>query len=664
MVVLKKMLTAGELEQQIKHISQDPGVYLFFDRFNRIIYIGKAIKLRNRIQSYWNESNWSNRYKLKFLVPKITKIETIVTKSEKEALILESNLVFKHQPQYNVLLKDNKTFPWLVITYDEAYPRLIPVRDIKKFKKRRDSKNKFFGPYTNSGAMYENLELVNELFALRKKRTPPFKNRPCLNYDLGKCLGPCQKLISEEDYGNMLEQVEMLLKGNYDDLKSLLTAEMLKASDDLNFEKAAKLRDQIKSLKTFNEVQNVISVNYDLSQDIFAIAYDPDEQCDFACLQVFKIREGKLINRENHEIDFGDENDSKEIFESAFMQYYTQVADSDLPKEILLSEELNSPKEEDEVSQACQNGASPSNTLEEWLSERKGSKVTINTPKRGDKYAQVELAKRNAKLMLRKMKIDMLEDSSKDINVALDNLQKALDLKSTPSRIECFDISHIQGTNVVASMVCFIDGLPAKDQYRRFKISIDQNNDFASMQEVVKRRYKPLSKALKVEYENQAEHDTNESEAEANTGLDSSPNLIIIDGGKGQLSAAREIMKELNLSHIQIVGLAKREEEIFFPENKTPMVLDRKSPELFLIQKIRNEAHRFAIEYHRKLRARKAKESLLDSVSGLGPKKKKILLEKFGTVNRILTAPLNEIEVLPGFNRGLAEKVKELSSTF
>jgi excinuclease ABC subunit C len=568
-------------------------------------------------------------------------------------------LVFKHQPQYNVLLKDNKTFPWLVITYDEAYPRLIPVRDIKKFKKRRDSKNKFFGPYTNSGAMYENLELVNELFPLRKKRSPPFKNRPCLNYDLGKCLGPCQKLISEENYGNMLGQVEMLLKGNYDDLKSLLTAEMLKASDDLNFEKAAKLRDQIKSLKTFNEVQNVISVNYDLSQDIFAIAHDPDEQCDFACLQIFKIREGKLINRENHEIDFGDENDAKEIFESAFMQYYTQVADSDLPKEILLSEELNSPKEEDEVSQPYQNGASPSNTLEEWLSERKGSKVTINTPKRGDKYAQVELAKRNAKLMLRKMKIDMLEDSSKDINVALDNLQKALDLKSTPSRIECFDISHIQGTNVVASMVCFIDGLPAKDQYRRFKISIDQNNDFASMQEVVKRRYKPLSKSFTANNTNQEEHDINESEAETDTGLDSSPNLIIIDGGKGQLSAAREIMKELNLSHIQIVGLAKREEEIFFPENKTPMVLDRKSPELFLIQKIRNEAHRFAIEYHRKLRARKAKESLLDSVPGLGPKKKKILLEKFGTVNRILTAPLNEIEALPGFNKILAERIRE-----
>jgi excinuclease ABC subunit C len=343
------------------------------------------------------------------------------------------------------------------------------------------------------------------------------------------------------------------------------------------------------------------------------------------------------------------------------MQYYTQIADSDLPKEILLSEELSSPKEaeEDAISPPCQNGASPSNTLEEWLSDRKGSKVTINTPKRGDKYAQVELAKRNARLMLRKMKIDMLEDSSKDINVALDNLQKALDLKSTPSRIECFDISHIQGTNVVASMVCFIDGLPAKDQYRRFKISIDQNNDFASMQEVVKRRYKPLSKGFTVNNEIQEEYDVRESESEASARLDSSPNLIIIDGGKGQLSAAREIMKELNLSHIQIIGLAKREEEIFFPENKTPMVLDRKSPELFLIQKIRNEAHRFAIEYHRKLRARKAKESLLDAVSGLGPKKKKVLLEKFGTVNRILTAPLNEIEALPGFNKLLAERIRE-----
>lgn len=634
------MLRDEELERELKHISQEPGVYLFFDKYNRIIYIGKAIKLKSRVQSYWNTSNWSKRPKLKFLVPKIFRIETIVTKSEKEALILESNLVFKHQPQYNVLLKDNKTFPWLVITYDESYPRLLPVRDIKKFKKRRDSKNKFFGPYTNASAMYENLELVNELFPLRKKRIPPFKNRPCLNYDLGKCLGPCQKLVSEEDYAAMLSQVEMLLRGKHDDLKSLLEQEMLKASDELNFEKAAKLRDKIRALATFNEVQNVISVNQDLSLDIFAIAYDLDSSCDFACLQIFKIREGKLINRENHEIYFNDETNLDEIFESAFVQYYTQVADSELPKEILLSEELKSSAALSSDSQDEANG------FEDWLSERRGSKISISTPKRGDKYAQVELAKRNAKLMLQKMKINSLEEGSRDINLALENLKTALDLRSTPHRIECFDISHIQGTNVVASMVCFIDGLPAKDQYRRFKLSVDQNNDFASMQEVVRRRYKPLAVDL--------ERGTN-----TDTALENLADLIIIDGGKGQLNAAYEIIQELKLNHIKIIGLAKREEEIFQINDKVPIVLDRRSAELFLIQNIRNEAHRFAIEYHRHLRAKKAKESLLDSIPGLGTKKKKLLLEKFGSVRRILSAPLNEIEALPGFSKALAERIRE-----
>ena len=633
------MLRDEELERELKHISQEPGVYLFFDKYNRIIYIGKAIKLKSRVQSYWNSSNWLSRPKLKFLVPKIFRVETIVTKSEKEALILESNLVFKHQPQYNVLLKDNKTFPWLVITYDEPYPRLLPVRDIKKFKKRRDSKNKFFGPYTNASAMYENLELVNELFPLRKKRIPPFKNRPCLNYDLGKCLGPCQKLVSEDDYAAMLSQVEMLLKGKHDDLKSLLEQEMLKASDELNFEKAAKLRDKIKALGTFNEVQNVISVNQDLSLDIFAVAYDLDSACDFACLQIFKIREGKLINRENHEIYFNDETDLDEIFESAFVQYYTQVADAELPKEILLSEELKSSAT---LNSTELNGITG---FEDWLSERKGSKITILTPKRGDKYAQVELAKRNAKLMLQKMKINNLEEASRDINLALENLRVALDLRSTPHRIECFDISHIQGTNVVASMVCFIDGLPVKDQYRRFKLSIDQNNDFASMQEVVRRRYKSLAANLAGDNQDVA--------------LESLPDLIIIDGGKGQLNAAYEVMKDLKLSHIKIIGLAKKEEEIFQIDNKVPIVLDRRSAELFLIQNIRNEAHRFAIDYHRHLRAKKAKESLLDSVPGLGTKKKKLLLEKFGSVTRILTVPLNEIEAIPGFSRALAERIRE-----
>ena len=598
------MVLNQEIEEQLKFIGQDPGVYLFSDKNKKIIYIGKAKKLKNRVQSYWNESNWSNRPKLRFLVPKITKIETIVTKSEKEALILEANLVFKHQPKYNVLLKDNKTFPWLVITYEETYPRLLPVRDIKKFKNRKNSKNKFFGPYTNAGAMYENLNLVNELFPLRKKKIPPFKNRPCLNYDLGKCLGPCQKLVSQEEYAAMLDQVEMLLRGDHGNLKNILGTEMYRASDDLNYEKAAKLRDQIKALDTFNEVQNVISEDYRLSQDIFAMAYDNEStSSDLACLQIYKIRDGKMVNRESHEINFSEETEEAEVFESAFIQYYTQVADSEIPKEILLSKDLEASSDETKIED-----------YESWLSERKESAVKILVPKRGEKYAQIDLAKRNARLMIHKMKIEKLEDD-------------------------------IQGTNVVASMVCFIEGLPEKSEYKRFKISIDQNNDFASMQEVVRRRYSRLAKELE------------SGDIDSSDPKNAAPDLVIIDGGKGQLNAAIEIMQELNLKHIQLVGLAKKEEDLFLPGESRPVVLDRRSPELFFIQRVRNEAHRFAIEYHRKLRARKAKESILDTVKGLGPKKKENLLKHFKTIGKIKEASLDELEAIPGINRALAEEI-------
>ncbi len=626
------------IDNQLKYINQEPGVYLFYDKDDRIIYIGKAKKLKNRVQSYWNESNWSSRPKLRFLVPKVVKIETIVTKSEKEALILEANLVFKHQPKYNVLLKDNKTFPWLVITYEENYPRLLPVRDIKKFKSRKNSKNKFFGPYTNAGAMYENLNLVNELFPLRKKKIPPFKNRPCLNYDLGKCLGPCQKLVTEEEYAAMINQVEMLLKGEHDNLKNILETEMYRASDEMNYEKAAKLRDQIKALDTFNEVQNVISEDYRLSQDVFAMAYDNEStSSDLACLQIFKIRDGKMVNRESHEISFIEETEEEEVFESAFIQYYTQVADSEIPKEILLSKDLEASSDEAKISD-----------YENWLSERKDSAVKILVPKRGEKYAQINLAKRNARLMIHKMKIEKLEDESRNINTALENLQKELGLKSFPNRVECFDISHIQGTNVVASMVCFIEGLPEKSEYKRFKISIDQNNDFASMQEVVRRRYSRLAKELE-----SGDLDTSDPKHSA-------PDLVIIDGGKGQLNAAVEIMQELNLKHIQLVGLAKKEEELFLAGESRPVILDRRSPELFFIQRVRNEAHRFAIEYHRKLRAKKAKESILDTVKGLGPKKKELLLKHFKTIGKIKEASLNELEAIPGITKVLAEEIHKL----
>lgn len=647
-----------EIKDQLKNISTEPGVYLFRNRFDQIIYIGKAKSLRNRVRSYWNKSSWKDRPKLNVMVPHVKRLETIVTKSEKEALILESNLVFKHQPKYNVLLKANdKQFPWLVITYDENYPRLIPVREVDKFNKKskKNSQNKFFGPYTNVGGMYENLRLVNELFPLRKRYKPQFKDRPCLNYDIGQCLGPCQEKVSQEDYALMLEQVEMLLKGNYQDLQKILRTEMNRYSENQEYEKAAKARDRIYALDSFNETQNVVSEDHNLNQDVFAMVHDDTHK--IGCVQVFKTRNGKLINRDSVEIDLHEEFDEDEIFISAFEQYYSQLPESELPKEILLSQNIESTE-----------------LYEEWLSEKKEAKVKIYYPQRGDKYAQVSLAKRNAKVLLEKIKLNMMEDASKNINVALENLQRDLDLLQPPHRVECYDISHIQGSATVASMVCFIDGMPAKDQYRRFKISKDQNDDFASMQEVISRRFKRELKKEQV-----TDKDEENTVDEYILGLDddepiqdqitidqshiteeenSLPDLVIIDGGKGQLSSAREVMKGLGFEHIKTIGLAKREEEIYLPNESKPIILDRKSPELFLIQRIRNEAHRFAITYHRKLRSQRSTKSKLEDVPGLGPKKRKILLTEFGTITKIREASIQEISELKGFNEKLAEAIK------
>ena len=623
----------AEIENQLKNIPTEPGVYLFKNKSGQVIYIGKAINLRSRVRSYWNRSGWKDRPKLGALVPKVEKIETIITKSEKEALILESNLVFKHQPRYNVLLKANsKKFPWLVITYDEAYPRLIPVRDIDKFKSKTRSKssgNKFFGPYTNVSAMYENLNLVNELFPLRKKRVPPFKDRPCLNYDMGKCLGPCQRLISEEEYQLMLDQVELLLKGDYRDLESILKKEMQRYSDDQEYEKAAKVRDRIRALNIFNETQSVITDDTNLDQDVFVLIID--ETRDTGIIQVLSIREGRMINRDTTELEFEPDDEDLEIFVAAFEQYYSQVPDSELPKEILIN------YDPDDLE-----------LLADWLSERKGQKVKLHSPQRGDKYAQLQLAKRNARILIEKIKLEQLESSSKDINIALENLAKYLGLSSPPQRIECCDISHIQGSSTVASIVCFIDGMPAKDEYRRYKLSKDQNDDFASMNEVIGRRFS-VSKKNKT--------DEDQSHLDDITGL---PDLLIIDGGKGQLNAALAAMKEKGMEHIQAVGLAKKEEEIYFPGESKPLILDRKSPELFLVQRIRNEAHRFAITYHRQLRSKRTFKTKLEDVPGLGPKKREVLLKAFPTLTKLKEASLEEISSLRGFTEELAEKVKAI----
>ncbi|MDA0772071.1 MAG: excinuclease ABC subunit UvrC, partial [Cyanobacteria bacterium] len=434
--------------------------------------------------------------------------------------------------------------------------------------------------------------------------------RPCLNYDLGKCLGPCQQLISGEDYAAMLRQVELLLKGDFSDLQAILKQEMQRYSDNLEYEKAGKARDRIKALATFNESQNVISDDKNLDQDVFALVRDDDT----ACLQVFKTRGGRLINRDSLDLDCAMQDPESELYESALLQYYSQVPDEELPRELVINIEIESP-----------------DAFADWLTERKGSKVKIIKPQRGDKFALLKLAERNARLIMDKTKLEQMEDASKDINTALANLERELDLRTQPQRVECFDISHIQGTNVVASMVCFIDGLPDKNEYRRFKLSVDQNDDFESMREVVRRRYKS-KEAL--------------------------PNLIIIDGGKGQVNAAYAVMKDLELDYIKMVGLAKRDEELYLPGESRPIILDRKSPELFFVQRIRNEAHRFAVTYHRRLRSKRSLASVLDSIPGLGPKKRVLLLDKFGSLGKIKDASLDDLASLPGITEALAKKIQ------
>ena len=443
----------------------------------------------------------------------------------------------------------------------------------------------------------------------------------------------------------MLDQVEMILNGRYHDLKEILEKEMYRYSENQEYEKAAKARDRIVALQTFNEVQNVVSTDINLDQDVFALVID--ESYEIACLQIFKTRGGKLINRDTVDIELEEQEDDKELLATLLEQYYSKIPDSELPKEILLSEDIQD-----------------SELYSEWLSERKEQKVKVLYPQRGDKLAQVKLARRNGKVLLEKIKLELLESASKNINVALENLARELDLRQPPQRIECYDISHIQGSHTVASGVCFIDGMPAKDQYRRYKISQDQNNDFDSMNEVIARRFKKhlATEASKEVIDDSELEDLAITDQVQLNNPESLPDLVIIDGGKGQLNAALEAIQKYGVEHIKTVGIAKKEEEIYLPGESRPLVLDRRSPELFLVQRVRNEAHRYAITYHRKLRSKRSFRSRLEDVPGLGPKKRQLLLKEFDTLTKIKEASLEEIAELKGFTEKLAKSIKDYIS--
>ena len=568
-----------------------------YDKDNKIIYIGKAKNLKKRVKSYFTLKHDSA--KLAIMVPQIIRFEFIITDSEIEALILESHLIKKHKPKYNVLLKDDKYFPWFTIT-EEEYPRIIITRKMDQ----KSIKGKYFGPYTDARAMYSTLEMIKKLFPLKQCKIPRFKDRPCIYYQIGKCFAPCQKFITSEEYKVIVKQVEMFLSGKQTELLEELKKQMERYAENQEFEKAARYRDSYFDVLKVVGKQKVVSENINLNQDI--IGYDSDSL--MIAIVILKVRDGRLIDKYDFEMSANQTNSASEAIVTFLREYYQLINDNEIPKEILIPDEIDT---EDK------------NLIIEWLSSRKTGKVSIIKPKMQTKMELIEMASKNASAHLENIKLNKLQELQSDWNEVGSYIQEKLNLPKFPYRMECFDISHTQGTNTVASMVVFINGKPCKSEYKRFKIRSTPEgkpDDFASMKEVIKRRY---SKILKDNLE--------------------FTDLIIVDGGKGQLSSAVEALKELDLYNLPIVSIAKKFEEIYLPEESNPVIFPANSQALFAFQKIRDEAHRFAISYHKKLRETQAIKSILDEIPGLTLNKKKFLLEHFGDIKGIMNATESEI---------------------
>ena len=590
-----------------------PGVYIFKDDEGNRIYIGKALNLKNRVRSYWSETSWRERPKLAVMMPRVHDFETIVTNSEKEALLLEANLVRQHMPRYNVHLKDDKRYPWLAITYGEPYPRLIMVRDPAKYRKE-NSKAKIFGPYVETGQMWETVRILRRVFPMRQRRKPLFKDRPCMNFHIGLCLGPCQGMVEVEFYDHMVSQVELFLSGQQKAAVQAMQREMEHASEALRFEEAARIRDRINALSTVVEKQQVFFQDQSVSHDI--IAQSHTERQILMCLM--RVREGKLVNSEIFDLPLENKTTWDEAFQSFIEQYYAELEDVSIPREVLLRHSI----EDQEV-------------LAEMLSQRAHRQIKVTVPQRGDKLRLVEMAEKNATQALEK---HIKEESDLHVQVLalLTKVKEELHLSKLPRRIECFDISNIQGTDNVASMVVFENGVAKKTDYRLFKIRSVEGvaNDFASMKEVITRRYGRLVQEQKP-----------------------LPDLIIIDGGKGQLNAAQEAAAAVGILAVDMIGLAKKQEEVYKPGKSLPELLARRSDALYLLQRVRDEAHRFAVTFHRKLRAKRTLKSGFEDLPNVGPNRRKKLLDHFGSFDGVKNATLEELQAVPGIPKNVAAAV-------
>ncbi len=615
------------LSVRLRAVPAKPGVYMWRGGDEAILYVGKASSLRSRMRSYTGKPS-ALAPKTRALMAQAVDYEYIVTESEQEALLLENSLIKRHQPRYNARLRDDKTYPYIKIDLSEEFPQVYITR------RTADDGARYFGPFASAGSVRKTLTMLKRLFPYRSctKTITGTDDRPCLDYHIKRCVGPCIGAASKVQYRSVIDQVILFLEGRTKEVVGEVKSQMWEASEDLNFERAAILRDQLNAIERVYEGQKVLSMQGE-NLDVVAPAYGQDE----AWVEVFFVRSGKLIGRD-HFMMAGTRDDTPSQILTEFVKQFYDSA-SHVPRRILLSD----PIDDQEV-------------IAGWLADKRGGKVDFAVPKRGEKRRLVEMVAENARHGLEQLKVKWAADSDL-MEAAMDELQEELSLPRPPMRIECYDISHIQGASTVASMAVFDGGKPRSGHYRRFRIkNVDGNDDYASMREVLSRRFKRLQKE-RDEGEAAAAEGSNGKAPEASFGQ--VPDLVLIDGGKGQLSAALQVFLELGVRDVPLASIAKQHEEIFVPHSPDPIVLPRSSRALFLVQRIRDEAHRFAVTYHRNSRSKSAMQSALDLVPGIGPKRKRMLIRHLGSVKGIREASVDEIAAAPGMTRRLAEKVKE-----
>ncbi len=616
-----------DFSERLKATPAKPGVYLMRDASGEVLYVGKAAGLRSRISSYFAPSANLPR-KIHNMVGKVVDYEYIVTESEQEALILECNLIKEHQPPYNARLKDDKSYPFIKIDVSEDFPQVYITRRVNKDGSR------YFGPFASAGSVRRTLSLLKKLFPYRSctKAITGKDARPCLDFHIHRCVGPCIGAVDKREYAEVIDQVILFLEGKTNKVVGSIKKRMLDAADSLEFEKAAMLRDQLTAIEKVNEGQKVLHLTSE-NADVIATAPGGRE----AWVEVFFIRQGKLIGRDNFLMTGTQDDEPDKILTAFVKQFYD--ATPYVPPRVLVQHPL------EEVD-----------SIVNWLRKKRQGSVRIHVPQRGEKRRLVEMVAENAAQGLEQLRVKQMSDTAA-MDTALSELQEALSLPHSPRRIECYDISNIQGTNAVGSMVVFEDGKPKKAHYRRFQIkSVEGVDDYSMMREMLTRRFKRFAQSRQPRDTDSSSESNRKANSKNTWGIE--PDLVLIDGGKGHLGAALQVFLELGINDIPLASLAKENEELFIPMMSEGIMLPRNSQGLYLVQRARDEAHRFAITFHRERRSKKSVQSALDLVPGIGPKRKRMLIRRFGSVPAISKASVEEIASVPGMTLTLARNVK------